>query len=142
MRNLVAKTLVHLSLLERALTFSLVPVEVKRISRRGGGHSVVRTHPGVVQTRSRRSISVSSVISSNHELLPGIDAINKYNEELFARLEALRESPYFRFFSVDILASCEYMPQELFECYTEGCEILPVEEDEVSSKLFSNNHFK
>eukprot|EP00986_Skeletonema_menzelii_P004433 scaffold1493_cov147-Skeletonema_menzelii.AAC.6 len=30
-----------------------------------------------------------------------------------------------------MLASCEYLPQELFECYTESCEIYPVDDDEV-----------
>lgn len=77
------------------------------------------------------SALTSTAISSNSELLPGIAAIDQGNAELFANLESIRETPYFRFFSVDILASCEYMPQELFECYTEGCEILPVDEDEV-----------
>jgi len=65
-------------------------------------------------------------------LLPGIAEIDKANDELFAQLEALRNQPYFRYYSVDILASCEYMPQELFECYTESCEIYPEDETEVS----------
>lgn len=76
-------------------------------------------------------MSSASAISSNEELLPGIAAIDKANDELFAKLESLRENPYFRFYSVDILASCEYMPQELVECYTEACEIYPSDEDEV-----------
>jgi hypothetical protein len=63
--------------------------------------------------------------------MPGMQAIDASNEELFHKLESLREKPSFRFFSVDILASCEYMPQELFECYTESCEIYPAEEEEV-----------
>ena len=63
---------------------------------------------------------------------PGIQAIQQYNADLLDRLETLRESNYFRLYSVDILGSCEYMPQELFECYTESCEIYPVDEEEVS----------
>ena len=43
--------------------------------------------------------------------------------------------PFFRLYSVDILASCEYMPQELFECYSESCEIYPVDDDEVGYML-------
>ena len=66
-------------------------------------------------------------------LLPGIEAIQQHNAELLDKLEELKESNYFRLYSVDILASCEYMPQELFECYTESCEIYPVEEDVVST---------
>lgn len=76
-----------------------------------------------------------AVISSNDELLPGIDAICQGNSELYNNLEALREAPYFRLYSVDILASCEYMPQELFECYTEGCEILPINEEDVPGNI-------
>ena len=52
-------------------------------------------------------------------------------------LEVVREQPYFRLYSVDILASCEYLPQELFECYTESCEIYPAEEGEVRLVLRS-----
>ena len=72
-------------------------------------------------------------VSGNYgELLPGIAEIDRSNGELFARLEGLRDRPYFRYYSVDILASCEYMPQELFECYTESCEIYPEDEEQVS----------
>ena len=71
-------------------------------------------------------------ISNNPDLQPGIDAIDTANPALFEKLSELREDSYFRLYSVDILASCEYMPQELFECYSETCEIYPVDEDEVS----------
>jgi Endoplasmic Reticulum Oxidoreductin 1 (ERO1) len=64
-------------------------------------------------------------------LMPGIAAIDARNDEILSKLEKLRMSPYFRFFSVDILASCEYIPQELVECYTESCEIYPADEDKV-----------
>jgi hypothetical protein len=75
------------------------------------------------------------VISSNEDLLPGIEAINANNLDLFKSLEALRKQDEFRYYSVDILASCEYMPQELFECYTQSCEIYPVDEDEVPETI-------
>lgn len=71
-------------------------------------------------------------ISSNKELLPGIEAIDKSNENLVMLLDPLTEQPYFRYYSVDILASCEYMPQELFECYTQSCEIYPEDAEAVS----------
>jgi Endoplasmic Reticulum Oxidoreductin 1 (ERO1) len=72
-----------------------------------------------------------STVSNNEELLPGIAAINKSNDDLNAKLSKLCDHTFFRLFSVDILASCEYMPQELFECYTETCEIYPEDEDAV-----------
>lgn len=77
------------------------------------------------------SASTSSSVSSNEDLLPGIAAIDAANPELLAKLESLRDKPYFRFYSIDILASCEYMPQELYECYTETCEIYPEDENQV-----------
>ena len=80
-----------------------------------------------------RMSSQASAVSKNEDLLPGIEAINDSNGDLFSRLDKMRDNPYFRLYSVDILASCEYMPQELFECYTESCEIYPVDEDEVRS---------
>lgn len=78
------------------------------------------------------SAASSSLVSSNQELLPGIAAIDQFNEDLFDKLETLRNQPYFRYYSVDIMASCEYIPQQLFECYTESCEIYPEDETEVS----------
>ena len=66
------------------------------------------------------------------DLSPGIDAINSQNADLYGQLNTLRTRPFFRLYSVDILASCEYLPQELFECYSESCEIYPVDDDEVS----------
>lgn len=80
--------------------------------------------------RSRLAAS-SLAVSSDEELLPGIEAIDRNNPELLAKLEVLRQVPYFRLYSVDMLASCEYMPQELFECYSQTCEIYPVEDDAV-----------
>ena len=92
-----------------------------------------------------------TTISNNEELLPGISAINESNDDLSAKLSKLCDHSFFRLFSVDILASCEYMPQELFECYTETCEIYPEDEDAVSTQrdscifrptfLFNSCHF-
>lgn len=91
------------------------------------------------QMQPRRSLVLSmssgTLISSNEELLPGIEAINVANDDLFGKLETLRDEPYFRLYSVDILGSCEYIPQELFECYSESCEIYPIDEDEVRKHL-------
>jgi hypothetical protein len=77
------------------------------------------------------SSSSASAISSNEDLLPGIAAIDKMNADLLAKLGPLRELPYFRLYSVDMLGSCEYMPQDLFECYSQTCEVYPVEDESV-----------
>lgn len=70
-------------------------------------------------------------LSSNPDLIPGIESIDNSNPAIGETLGSLREAPFFRLYAVDILASCEYIPQELFECYTESCEIYPVDDDEV-----------
>lgn len=64
-------------------------------------------------------------------LAPGIAAIDSGSSTLGPLLHELRTLSYFRLYSCDMLASCEYMPQELFECYTESCEIYPIDDDEV-----------
>ena len=79
----------------------------------------------------------ATTISNNEELFPGISAINESNDDITAKLSKLCDHSFFRLFSVDILASCEYMPQELFECYTETCEIYPEDEDAVRTKTYS-----
>lgn len=86
----------------------------------------------VLQRLHQRQRKSFSTVSSNEDLLPGITAIDDANPELLGKLEKLRDKPYFRFYSIDILASCEYMPQELYECYTQTCEIYPEDEDKVS----------
>jgi hypothetical protein len=78
----------------------------------------------------RREYSIYS--QTTDDLAPGIDAINSMNGDLEQLLNSLRDQHYFRLYSVDMLGSCEYMPQELFECYSETCEIYPVDEEEVS----------
>lgn len=61
--------------------------------------------------------------------------IDEANGIISEQMENLQDSPYFRLFCVDILASCEYMPQELFECYTETCEVYPVDDDDVPTSI-------
>jgi hypothetical protein len=82
-------------------------------------------------TSSQIGSSTAYYNSYNEDLLPGIAAIDAANAELLSKLEVLRDQPYFRFYSIDILASCEYMPQELYECYTQTCEIYPEDGDQV-----------
>ena len=85
------------------------------------------------QMPTPKTTSVRLNLSASTEALtPAINVINELNGEIEPKLEMLREKPYFRLYSVDMLGSCEYMPQELFECYSETCEIYPVDEEEVS----------
>lgn len=96
----------------------------------GGANCRIGT-PGV--SSGTKPGLLSSTVSSNEDLKPGIGVIDTANEEIMGHLNDLRQTQNFRLYSVDILASCEYMPQELFECYSETCEIYPVDEDEVRS---------
>jgi hypothetical protein len=82
-----------------------------------------------------RDLSIQS--QATDDLAPGIDAINSMNGDLEQMLNTLRDQPYFRLYSVDMLGSCEYMPQELFECYSQTCEIYPADEDEVSQEFLA-----
>jgi hypothetical protein len=91
------------------------PAPVFRHHHQHGGASLQQP---TKSPRSVRSMSSGTLISSNEELLPGIAAIDAANDDLFGKLDALRDKPYFRLYSVDILASCEYIPQEL-ECGNE-----------------------
>lgn len=69
------------------------------------------------------------------DLAPGIAVIDSLNTDLDQKLSTLREQAFFRLYSVDMLASCEYIPQELFECYSETCEIYPVDEEEIPQAI-------
>lgn len=94
--------------------------------------------------QSRSSLSQPKILTSlqsvaTKELTPAIDAINSMNGGLEPLLDNLREQPYFRLYSVDMLGSCEYMPQELFECYSETCEIYPVDEEEIPDDIRSGD---
>jgi len=80
-------------------------------------------------------MKTSRSLTANEDLMPGIQAINEANSQLLEQLDSLRQTSYFRLYSVDILASCEYMPQELFECYSETCEVYPVDEDQVGLSM-------
>lgn len=89
------------------------------------------------QRRSVPSTSAKTLLlsSATEELAPGIKAIKELNPGLEEKLNSLREKPYFRLYSVDMLGSCEYIPQELFECYSETCEIYPVEEEDIPEAI-------
>ena len=104
----------------------------------------IPSQPTTISAFQRLSIPSTSTVllsSATEELAPGIKAIDEFNQGLEIELNALREKPYFRLYSVDMLGSCEYIPQELFECYSETCEIYPVEEEDVSYLLLLTRFF-
>ena len=49
--------------------------------------------------------------------------------------DLLSEEAEYRLYSVDMLASCEYLPQELSECVSESCEVYPVDDSSVPSPV-------
>lgn len=87
-------------------------------------------------TRTRDHGRLRPLQSVAASFQPAMEVINSQNPELLRNLESLRSKSDFRYYSVDILASCEYMAQELFECYTESCEIYPVDDGEVRLEPF------
>ena len=82
-------------------------------------------------TKTTKLQMATTATLHDQSLSDGIAAIDKAMPTLSPLLSELRSLPYFRLYSCDMLASCEYLPQELFECYTESCEIYPVDDDEV-----------
>ena len=86
------------------------------------------------------SLHMATVAALHDEsLAPGIDAIDTALPSIAPLFSELRSLPFFRLYSCDMLASCEYLPQELFECYTESCEIYPVDDDEVPTDIKSSD---
>lgn len=81
---------------------------------------------------------------ADEELTLAIASINEKNEEIKSQLDELRENDFFRLYSCDMMGSCEYMPQELFECYSESCEIYPVDDEliPVAMKDVDSNEYK
>jgi hypothetical protein len=94
----------------------------------------------VIPTTTPSSL-FSTAVSTDPILQPGIALIDEQNDAISEQMHNLRNSPYFRLFCVDILASCEYMPQELFECYSETCEVYPVDDEEVSADIHGVESF-
>lgn len=119
------------ALLQSAAAFTLPNVPPTFATHYRHRHASISAYPKVQPTLT----SLHS--ASTEELTPGIIAIGSMNGELEPLLDNLREQPYLRLYSVDMLGSCEYMPQELFECYSETCEIYPIDEEEVSSLYWS-----
>ena len=61
-------------------------------------------------------------------LLAGAAALSQHTAALAPQFAAVRERPFFRFFAVDLLASCGYVPQNEVPCELDACEIEPTED--------------
>ena len=91
----------------------------------------INQHTTHTSTKTTKLQMATTATLHDESLSDGILAIDSAMPTLSPLLAELRSLPYFRLYSCDMLASCEYLPQELFECYTESCEIYPVDDDEV-----------
>lgn len=137
MRNFAAATSAAAVYLASENCNAFVSPQTKTIS--------IRDHPAhgqvpVLQPPSSHPINpialrASAATLHDESLAPGILAIDAALPTLAPLFAELRSLPYFRLYSCDMLASCEYIPQELFECYTESCEIYPVDDDEVPTDI-------
>lgn len=61
-------------------------------------------------------------------LLEGAKAVRAHNAQALPLLQDLRARTFFRLYSVDLLASCSYMPSEEVPCELGACEVDPAEE--------------
>jgi len=98
------------------------------------------TSSALQSSAAAASSSSSRSLAPNTALLPGIAVIDAANPRIAEQMEQLQASSYFRLFCVDILASCEYMPQELFECYSETCEVYPIDDDVVPENIRGDDY--
>jgi len=94
--------------------------------------------------RGRPRIALPPLAVNGRDLMPpgvteewfsGIEAIDGYNKELLELLQRLRDQPFFRLYSVDLLNGCGYMPQEEDECESVSCEVFPVDSDRVPATV-------
>jgi len=70
-------------------------------------------------------------------LLEGAAALSEYTSALAPEFEALRERPFFRYYGVDLLASCTYLPQQETPCELDACEIEP--SDDVPERMLERD---
>ena len=79
-------------------------------------------------TRVGASVS-SALISDPCWRAEGLAAIEEHNEDLLDVVDELRQQPYFRYVSVNLLNGCNYFPQQEDECDSRSCELYPVDDE-------------
>lgn len=65
---------------------------------------------------------------SNAPLSDGIAKVKAGGKDILPLLEELREFSFFRYFHMDMMTSCAYMPTHEQTCAMETCEISPVDD--------------
>lgn len=63
--------------------------------------------------------------------------IDEYNEDLLDILDELRQQPFFRYYSVDLLKGCNYFPQQEDECESQACELYPADPGVVPESIIA-----
>ena len=94
-----------------AFTLSLSPVHgwISSSSR-------VRQSRAALLRAEAPPFSSQSLISDSCWRSEGLAAIDEYSEDLLEIVDELRQQPYFRFYSVNLLNGCNYFPQQEDEC--------------------------
>uniref|UniRef100_A0A7S3FF16 Uncharacterized protein n=1 Tax=Haptolina ericina TaxID=156174 RepID=A0A7S3FF16_9EUKA len=62
------------------------------------------------------------------KIAEGLNVVRTGNTGLLPLLRGLREFEFFRFYAVDLLASCSYMPTHEAPCDLDACEIDPADD--------------
>jgi len=94
-----------------ALTLSLNPVQgwISSSPR-------VRLGRAALLRAEAPPFSSQSLISDSCWRSEGLAAIDEYSEDLLEIVDELRQQPYFRYYSVNLLNGCNYFPQQEDEC--------------------------
>jgi len=62
-------------------------------------------------------------------LAEGVEVVRSQNPTMLPLLTRLRDFEFFRYFAVDLLAGCSYMPTQDEPCGLDACEIDPVDDE-------------
>mmetsp|Transcript_37178 Transcript_37178/g.116375 ORF Transcript_37178/g.116375 Transcript_37178/m.116375 type:complete len:410 (-) Transcript_37178:133-1362(-) len=125
-----------LSHLGLALLTAKIPVSCSSLAH-GKGAVALRAHAAaaagyVPQQHSWESLPNPqfdyTAAGDSDWLLAGAAALSQHIAALAPQFAAVRERPFFRFFAVDLLASCGYVPQNEVPCELDACEIEPTED--------------
>ena len=73
--------------------------------------------------------------SRSADFLEAVSAIDKETPQMLELADTVRSTPFFRLYSVDMLASCAYFVQDIEACGLESCECFPVDERSVPTDV-------
>jgi hypothetical protein len=75
-----------------------------------------KIRPSRVSLMQRAPFSSQSLISDSCWRSEGLAAIDEYSSDLLEIVDELRQQPFFRYYSVNLLNGCNYFPQQEDEC--------------------------